>query len=129
MPRPVHFEIHADKPQRALKFYKAVFGWKFQKWAGPMEYWLVTTGDAKEPGIDGGLMKRMGPPPPEMAPVSSYVCTIGVSNVDAYEPKVKKNGGTIVVPKTPIPGVGWLIYCKDTEGNLFGITHEDKKAK
>ena len=53
MPRPVHFEIPAENPERAMKFYQAVFGWSFQKWDGPMPYWLITTGPASEPGITG----------------------------------------------------------------------------
>src|SRR5258707_14587984 len=36
-------------------FYQDVFGWKFQKFeGGPIEYWLVPTGDDKEAGINGG---------------------------------------------------------------------------
>lgn len=32
MNRVVHFEIQADNPQRAIKFYKDVFGWEFPVW-------------------------------------------------------------------------------------------------
>jgi len=53
MPRPTHFEIPSDNPERAISFYEAVFGWKFQKWEGPMPYWLITTGPDSEPGING----------------------------------------------------------------------------
>jgi predicted enzyme related to lactoylglutathione lyase len=38
MPRVVHFEIHAGDPSRAISFYEKLFGWKFQKWDGPVEY-------------------------------------------------------------------------------------------
>ncbi len=41
MPRVVHFEIHAGEPERAIRFYEKVLGWSFQKWEGPMEYWLI----------------------------------------------------------------------------------------
>lgn len=44
MPRVVHFEIHAADPDRAIKFYEKCFDWTFQKWDGPMPYWLITTG-------------------------------------------------------------------------------------
>ena len=44
MPRVIHFEINVDNPERATKFYADTFGWQFQKWGGPTEYWLVTTG-------------------------------------------------------------------------------------
>lgn len=58
MPRPVHFDISAENPQRALKFYQDAFGWTSQKWDGPMEYWMLMTGNDKEPGINGGLSPR-----------------------------------------------------------------------
>lgn len=45
MPRVIHFEITADEPERALKFYEEVFGWKTQRWSGGEQtYWLKNTG-------------------------------------------------------------------------------------
>jgi len=35
MPRVIHFEIVADNPERAVKYYKEVFGWELTKWDGP----------------------------------------------------------------------------------------------
>lgn len=127
MPRPVHFEIHADDPPRAIRFYTELFGWAFEKW-GPEDYWLLRTGSG-ERGIDGGLMPRRGPRPPEGAPLNAYACTIDVPDVDASAAKVEALGGKTVVPKAPIPGVGWLVYCRDTEGNLFGMLQPDPAAK
>jgi uncharacterized protein len=126
MPRVVHFEIVADNIERAIKFYKNVFGWEIKKWKGPMEYWMVMTGKDK-PGIDGGLIKRNKPVKDDSE--TSYVCTIDVPSVDDYTKKIIKNGGSIAVPKVAIPGMGWLAYFKDTESNKFGIMQEDKSAK
>src|SRR5215469_8339278 len=75
VPRPVHFEIPAENPERAMQFYTTLFGWKFQKWDGPMDYWMIFTGQTGEPGIDGGLMPRRDPAQP-------CVNTIGVANLD-----------------------------------------------
>lgn len=129
MPRPIHFEIHAENPDRAIKFYTDLFSWQFQKWDGPMPYWLITTGPNEEPGINGGLMKRMGPPPTDGQAVNAYVCTTGVENLDASLATLQKIGGTIALPKMPVPGVGWLAYAKDTEGNIFGMMQPDPAAK
>jgi uncharacterized protein len=129
MPRVSHFEIHADNPDRAIQFYAGLFGWQFQKWDGPMPYWLVTTGPDSEPGINGGLMKRMGPPPADMQAVNAYVCTTIVPNLDASVEKALATGGTIALPKMPVPGVGWLAYVKDTEGNILGVMERDPAAK
>ena len=126
MPRVVHFEIHAGDCERAAKFYKTVFGWEFQKWEGPTEYWMVITGSDDQPGINGGLMPRRGEIDGQA--VIAYVCTADVSSVDNSAETVQSNGGQVVVPKMPIPGIGWLVYCKDTEGNIFGIMQSDANA-
>ena len=121
MPRPVHFEIPAENPQRAIEFYTKVFGWKFSKWDGPMDYWVISTGQAPEPGIDGGLMQRRDPKQP-------CVNTIAVENVDAAVASVLANGGAIALAKMPVPGVGWLAYCKDIDGHIFGVMQNDPAA-
>ena len=126
MPRVVHFEIHAEEPQRAASFYENAFGWQFQKWEGPHDYWMITTGPEGQPGINGGLMKREGPVDGQA--VIAYVCTVDVPSVDEAISKVESIGGTIAVPKMAIPGVGWLVYCKDTESNVFGMMQEDEGA-
>ena len=126
MPRVVHFEIHAADPDRAVNFYKTLFGWTFQKWEGPMEYWLVTTGPNDQPGINGGLVQRQGEIDGQA--VIAYVCTVDVENLDASVQMAVDNGGQIAVPKMPIPGMGWLAYCKDTEGNIFGMMQGDPNA-
>ena len=72
MLRVVHFEIHAQDPARAVRFYAQVFGWRAQRW-GSEEYWLLTTGSAAERGIDGAILARRGDPPAAGAPVP---CTV-----------------------------------------------------
>ncbi len=127
MPRVVHFEINADAPERAVKFYTDVFGWTVKKWEGPMDYWLLTTGK-DEPGIDGAIMKRQQSLTGNDG-VIAYICTMGVDSVDKYTEKVIAKGGTVIQPKGPVPGVGWFAMCKDTEGNIFGLMQEDPNAK
>ncbi|MFB0546565.1 MAG: VOC family protein [Anaerolineae bacterium] len=122
MPRVVHFEINVDHPERAIKFYTDVFGWKIQKWDGPQDYWLITTGEENEPGINGGLMKRMNPS-------ATTINTIAVPSIDDFLAKISEHGGKIIGPKMAIPGIGYHAYCQDTEGNMFGIIQEDTSAK
>jgi uncharacterized protein len=129
MPRVVHFEIHADNPERAVAFYSKVFGWTIKNWGGPMEYWVITTGAPSERGIDGGLMRRRGAAPAEGQAVNSYVCTVDVPNLDDFAKKAVAAGATGALPKMPVPGIGWLAYLKDTEGNIFGMIQNDPNAK
>jgi predicted enzyme related to lactoylglutathione lyase len=126
MPRVIHFEIHAAEPERALRFYQSLFGWEFRKWEGPMPYWLIQTGPDQQPGINGGMIVRRGHIDGQA--VIAYVCTVDVPSVDDYLQKAVAAGGTLAVPKIAIPGVGWLAYAKDTEGNLFGMMQADPAA-
>ena len=126
MPRVIHFEIHAENPERAVGFYRSLFGWEFKRWEGPMPYWLITTGSDTQPGINGGLL----PPQGEIdgKAVIAYVCTVDVPALDEYVNKATAGGGSVCLPKMAIPGVGWLAYCKDTEGNIFGMMQSDPSA-
>ena len=81
MPRVIHFEIHADDPDRAVRFYQALFGWEFAKWDGPVDYWVIVTGPDGTPGINGGLMKRQHPLGGDDG-VIAYVCTADVDDLD-----------------------------------------------
>jgi len=128
MSRVIHFEIHASEPQRLIDFYTALFGWKVAQW-GTMPYWTITTGAAGEPGIDGGLVQRRGPRPSEAPAVSSFVCTVQVDALDDALARCAALGGMQAVPKMPIPGVGWLAYASDPDGNLFGLMQPDPQAK
>ena len=121
MNRVTHFEIPADDMQRASAFYKKVFGWQFNEWEG-QPYWLINTGDSQSPGINGRMMKKRDP-------MQQVVNSINVKNIDEAIRSVEQNGGKIVVPKTMLPGAGWLAYFKDTEENIFGIMQEDTNAK
>ena len=121
MNRVVHFEFGAVNTARAVEFYKNVFGWEAQQWGGPQEYWLMRTGSAPEPGIDGAVLRNKDSAP-------RTVNSIGVSSVDEYATKVESHGGKVVVPKMSIPNVGYLAYCQDTEGNIIGLFQADGSA-
>ena len=87
-----------------------------------MEYWVVTTGDDKQPGINGGLTRpREGQRP-------GTLNSIGVSSLDESIKKIEQCGGKICVPKMAIPKVGWLAYAEDPTGNVFGIIEPDSEA-
>jgi len=124
MPRVVHFEIPAADPERAAKFYEAVFGWKINRWEGPIDYWLVITGEEGEPGIDGAIMPREG-----SAGEVNTVNTVEVDSFDEFADKITTAGGKLVSAKQEIPGVGYHAYCVDTEGNLFGILEPHMPAE
>ncbi len=123
MPRVTHFEIYTADPEAVQPFYRDVFGWKFEKFEGPFEYWLITTGPDNEPGINGGLTRpREGQSP-------GTLNTIAVSSFEQTIKKIEQRDGKICVPKMAIPKIGWLAYAEDPAGNVFGIIEPDVEAK
>ena len=123
MPRPIHFELSFEDAERAQTFYGQVFGWTFQKWGDDsMPYYLTTTGPDGEPGINGGLMLRQGGMP------AGTTNTMGVESVDKAIETIKSAGGTIILEKMAVPGMGWVAYAVDTEGNQFGVFEMDSSA-
>ncbi len=122
MTRVNHFEFTAEDADRAIEFYEKAFGWKIEKWDGPIDYWNIRTGDPSTPGIDGGISIRS----PEN---TGIVNTIDVSSCDEALKNIEENGGKIIRQKFAVTGVGWLAYFLDTEGNKWAIMEEDPKAK
>jgi predicted enzyme related to lactoylglutathione lyase len=128
MSRVVHFEIQGSDPEALATFYRELLGWTIARW-GDQPYWLVDTGPKDLPGINGGLLPRRGPPPQEGQSVNAFVCTVEVASLDERFARAISLGGTAAVPKMPIPGVGWLAYVKDPDGNILGLMQPDVAAK
>jgi predicted enzyme related to lactoylglutathione lyase len=124
--RVVHFDVYADEVDRAIAFYQQVFGWAIAKAEG-MDYWLITTGEG-QPGIDGGLSQRERPTAGTV-PQFGFTCTVDVEDVQAAVAAVVAAGGSAVHPPGPVPGVGYLAYVRDTEGNHLGLMQRDPAAK
>ena len=125
MPTVQHFEIPADDVERASKFYTGVFEWKMQKLANPedpsKDYWFFDTKDENgNKGIGGGLMKRQ-------APEHSVTNYITVPSIDDYASKIEEAGGKVIMPRTEIPDMGFILVFLDTENNMFGLYESLKK--
>jgi predicted enzyme related to lactoylglutathione lyase len=128
MNRPVHFEIHAADPAKLSKFYADVFGWRITHMP-QFDYYLINTGDADGPGINGGFVKRMGAGAAAGAPVNAFVCSLGVNSLDEAIAKATAAGAQIALPKMAIPGVGWQAYIRDPDENIVGLHQADPNAK
>jgi predicted enzyme related to lactoylglutathione lyase len=125
MNSPGFFEIQADDPEEAMRFYGGVFGWGFTKVPGlPVEYYLIQT-----EGIRGGMLKRPAATPPPQSGTNAYVCSMEVRDFDATAGAIAKHGGQVAFPKFAVPGTCWQGYFLDTQGNTFGIFQVDANAK
>ena len=126
----MHFEIPSDDIERSKKFYNELFGWKIDKWSGSeampegMDYWLISTVDDKgNKALGGGMMKRQSP---QQQGITNY---FDVKSVQESSAKVEQLGGKVIMPKSPVPGMGYMAVCTDTENNGFGIFEPDQTAK
>ncbi len=117
----VWFEIPADNPERAKKFYGALFGWTIEKFPGVTDYWHIDTGGGDDTP-DGGLMVRKC----QEQPITNYV---NVKSVTESMAKVDKLGGKICMPKTAVPQMGFFAVCQDTENNRFALWEMNENAK
>ena len=124
MGKVVHFEIPADDVDRAKDFYGSIFGWDLQTMPmGESDYTTVRTTPVDEqtqmptePGaINGGMMQR------DERITTSPVITIDVDGIDDALKLIEDAGGSTVLPRTPIPGMGAFAYFKDPEGNVLGL--------
>jgi uncharacterized protein len=118
--RVVHFEIPADDLTRASEFYRGAFGWDISSVAG-MDYAMLETtpadasGMPKEPGaINGGML-------PRDEARTTPVITIDVDDIDEALQRVEDLGGTTVLPKQEVMGMGYTAYFVDSEGNVLGL--------
>ena len=126
-----HFEIPAEEPKRAAEFYRGLFDWDIRGWDSAdntVEIQMISTvpsdeaGRPTRPGVNGMIMKRQHP----QQPFANY---INVESVDEHGAKVEALGGQVVMPKTPVPGMGWFLYFKDTEGNILGLWQHDPAGR
>jgi len=117
----IWFEIPADNPERAKKFYGSLFGWKIKKFTGTTDYWHIDTGGGDDTP-DGGLMARKHPG----QPITNYV---NVDSVEKAAAKVEKLGGKICVSRTAVPQMGYFVVCQDTENNTFALWERNDRAK
>lgn len=121
-----HFSINADNVARARGFYEKVFGWKFEPW-GPPDFYMINTGDTQAMPVIGSLQGRR-----ELIHgqrINTYECTISVASIDDTIAAILANGGSLVMAKSTIVGVGTLVFFEDPEGNVAGAMQYDQNAQ
>lgn len=120
----VHFEIPVDDLEASRKFYGELFGWKLQDWPMPDGSTYIgvhttpideTTRMPLRPGaINGGIMKRTDK-------VQAPVFAITVASIDEKLKQIEAAGGSVVMRKVDMMGMGFYAYAKDPSGNVIGL--------
>jgi predicted enzyme related to lactoylglutathione lyase len=112
-----HFAVNADDVNEARRFYAEVFGWTFEPW-GPPGFFHIRTADGSLPGAMAGLQARRDLVPGQRT--LAFETTVAVDDIDKVVAAVEAAGGTILMQKTTISGVGDLVYFADQSGNICG---------
>lgn len=121
-----HFAIHIDDIDRAKDFYSEVFDWGFTSY-GPTDFLQIKADKSENGELIGALQSRHYSPTKEK--LIGFECSISVENVDEIVKKVENKDGQILMPKTAIPFVGWIVKFLDTEGNLVCAMQYDNTVR
>jgi uncharacterized protein len=124
--KPTYFDLTVVDLGGAKAFFETVLGWRFQKFGMPYPYYRIEAGPEGEPGIDGGIGAVADAALSEGRPMT--LVTIPVANLDEVLARVVAAGGSIVEPRTSIPGIGWFATCAEPGGLKFGLIEADTLA-
>jgi uncharacterized protein len=126
MAKAMNFSLYVDDPERAVKFYSEVLGWKMQKFPGAAHY-MIDAGPAEEQGVSGFMEPRVGNREKDVKNRS----TVLHIRVSSYEDTINKiiDAGGKVLDDFPMGDMGHHATCQDTEGNVFAIMWENPNAK
>lgn len=109
----VHVEIPAASRLEASDFYHKVFGWEATQHP-EMNYATFRA----EGGPGGGFSPTAGE---QAAEVGRVMVFIGTDDIESSLASIQANGGSTVLPKTEIPGVGWFAIFRDPTGNQLAL--------
>jgi uncharacterized protein len=115
-----HFEIPTDDLEAAQRFYTTIFGWSVTP--APQldrEYLFIRTSE-QTGAVGGALLKRT-----DERGMTIY---FAVEQIDRTAKMIEEQGGTITLPKTALPKVGWVLTARDPQGNTIGLFQEDATA-
>jgi predicted enzyme related to lactoylglutathione lyase len=106
-------QLNTTDPERASQFYSALFGWRFE--AVPdtqIPYWGIYRGDT----LNAGMMQQ----PPDAPAPPHWLVYFGIDALDDAAAKIGELGGSVLVPKTDVPG-GQFLLAADGQGAIFGL--------
>jgi uncharacterized protein len=107
----LHVELSTADREAAEKFYETLFGWEFTQY--PTENYT-----AFEAGVITAVINTMED---AVGGAGHTIIYVESSDVQADLDKAERLGGEIIVPRTPIPNVGWLGMFTDPAGNTIGL--------
>ena len=107
----IHVELPVTDAPASSQFYRNLFDWQFR--TNPEQsYGLLDTGE---------ISAALNPVRDELTEPGHPLIYVASQDVDADLARAEKLGAEVIVPRTPIPGVGWLGIFEDPAGNQIGL--------
>jgi predicted enzyme related to lactoylglutathione lyase len=106
-----HIDIPVSDMDRAKAFYSTLFGWQI---AAPPGFEDYPMWQAPNEISGGGLAPRSD----DFTQPRSYV---EVDSIDDTLAQVTEQGGSVVMPKSPISDTSWWAIFTDLDGNNIGL--------
>ena len=119
----VHVELNTTDPEKAKRFYGALFDWKLEDlpMMGPGDrYTMIDVGE----GTGGGLMRHPVPGAP-----STWLAYVGVADVRAATEKARSLGATVMKDVSEVPGMGWFSVIMDPTGAALALWQANEAGK
>lgn len=107
-----HIEWDTADHVKLKDFLSGLFGWQFTPYG---DNYFIT--DDTLTGVSVGVNRSERPQTAGGSP-GVYVT---VKSIDETLTKAKSLGGSVAVPKSPIPGMGSYAVAKAPDGNLIGL--------
>jgi predicted enzyme related to lactoylglutathione lyase len=114
----VHIEFSAVDRKKVSEFYAKAFDWGIQH-ADEMNYSMF-----EADGLGGGFNPVDGTNTKQ----GEVVVYLDSADIDADLANIGSLGGKTLVPKSPIPGMGWFALFADPGGNKVGLYTADPQA-
>lgn len=121
--RPSYFDLTVRNVDDARRFFSAVLGWQYDKFAPG--YFRIRAGAAEEPGIDGGMAALADT---KIATGPMTVLVMPVDDLERMVQSVESNGGRVLERRVPVPGIGWFSSCAEPGGLVFGMIQADSSV-
>ncbi|PJN25082.1 VOC family protein [Kitasatospora sp. CB02891] len=117
-------ELHTSDAAEALRFYRALFGWRTRDSGVPgVDYTVLSTAEGEDPFKDSfggvaGVHPRVN---------VGWLAHFAVADALLTTDQVRTSGGSVVVPPEQVPTVGRIAVLADPFGAQFAILEPEPR--